>query len=122
MYKLRVSAGFSAAHSLHGYPGDCSNLHGHNWKVTVSILCPEQDKIGMSIDFREVKRVLNNVISEFDHKYLNDLDCFDGKNPTSEELAKSFFSMLKRQYHDLGTDLAEVEIWESENSSVIYFE
>jgi len=122
MYKLRVTADFSAAHCLNGYPGDCSNLHGHNWKVTVSILCPEQDKIGLTVDFREVKKVLNKVVAEFDHKYLNDIPCFEGKNPTSEELARCFFNKLKQPYQKLGTVLSEVEIWESENSSVAYFE
>ncbi len=122
MFKLKVTTGFSAAHTLDGYPGDCSNLHGHSWKVTVSILCPEQDNIGLTVDFREVKRVLNETIDLYDHKYLNDMECFKDKNPTSEELARCLYHQLKPKFKEVGGELVELEVWESENTSVVYFE
>ncbi len=122
MFKLKVTSSFSAAHKLDGYAGDCCNLHGHNWRVQVVIRCREQDNIGLTIDFREVKKRLQVVVSEVDHKYLNDLDCFRGKNPTSEELARHLFKRLVSEFDDLDCEIGEVEIWESENSSVVYSE
>lgn len=37
MYKLRIETSFAAAHCLIHYQGDCENLHGHNWKVEVTV-------------------------------------------------------------------------------------
>jgi|SRR5690554_2144646 6-pyruvoyltetrahydropterin/6-carboxytetrahydropterin synthase len=122
MFRLKVTSSFSAAHKLEGYAGDCCNLHGHNWRVQVVIRCKEQDNIGLTIDFREVKTRLNRVISEVDHKYLNDLDCFQGKNPTSEELARHLFHRLVAVFEELSGEVDEVEIWESDSSSVVYSE
>jgi len=122
MFKLKVTNHFSAAHKLEGYDGDCCNLHGHNWKVQVGILCSEQDDIGLTIDFREVKRVLKEAIDTVDHKYLNDLDFFDGRNPTSEELARYFYLRLTSVFKNMGCKVSEVEVWESDNTSVVYFE
>ncbi|MBW6515019.1 MAG: 6-carboxytetrahydropterin synthase QueD [Candidatus Cloacimonetes bacterium] len=122
MYKLKVTTNFSAAHRLDGYQGDCANLHGHNWRVQVGIICLEQDDIGLTIDFKEVKKRLNQVVSELDHKLLNDLPWFRDKNPTSEELARHLYNRVKESFNDLSCQIAEVEIWESENSSLVYSE
>jgi len=122
MYKLKVTSNFSAAHRLDGYQGDCANLHGHNWRVQVGIICLEQDDIGLRIDFKEVKKRLNQVVSELDHKLLNDLPWFRDKNPTSEELARHLYFRLKESFNNLSCQIAEVEIWESENSSLVYSE
>ena len=122
MYKLKVTSNFSAAHRLDGYQGDCANLHGHNWRVQVGIICLEQDDIGLTIDFKEVKKRLNQVVSELDHKLLNDLPWFRDKNPTSEELARHLYFRLKESFNNLSCQIAEVEIWESENSSLVYSE
>lgn len=122
MFKLKVTTNFSAAHRLEGYPGDCSNLHGHNWRVQVGVLCLEQDNIGLTIDFREIKKRLNEVVSEVDHKFLNDLEFFRDKNPTSEELARYLYQRLVKSFSNLACKISEVEIWESENSSIVYSE
>jgi len=121
MYKVKVTSSFSAAHSLEGYPGDCCNLHGHNWRLMVTILCPSQDEIGMAIDFRKVKQILNPIVTDLDHKHLNSLDCFNGKNPTSEELAKYIYNRLEPYCIELNCKLLETEIWESENASIVYY-
>ncbi len=122
MYKIKVIASFSAAHSLEGYQGDCCNLHGHNWKVMITVLCPKQDDLGMAIDFRKAKELLHEVISDFDHKHLNSLNCFAEVNPTSEELAKCIYRKLHPLFDKLGGKLQETELWESDNASVVYYE
>ena len=76
MYKLNVTSNFSSAHKLDGYEGLCKNLHGHNWKVRIGIICEKIDDIGMTIDFGEVKKYLNEVMIMLDHTYLNELEYF----------------------------------------------
>ncbi len=122
MYKLNVKSHFSSAHKLIGYDGPCQNLHGHNWEVRIGILCEETDEIGLTIDFGDVKEDLNEIINKLDHTLLNDLEYFQDCNPTSENIAKFFFQELSLKINDENCRLAEVEIWESEKTSIVYFE
>jgi 6-pyruvoyltetrahydropterin/6-carboxytetrahydropterin synthase len=122
MYKLNVKSHFSSAHKLVGYNGPCKNLHGHNWKVRIGILCEETDEIGLTIDFGLIKEDLNEIIEKFDHTLLNDLDYFQNCNPTSENIARFIFQELSLKIDGEGCRLSEVEVCESENTSVVYFE
>jgi len=122
MYKLNVISEFSSAHRLEGYQGACHNLHGHNWKVRVGILASQVDDIGMTLDFGVVKQHLNSLMAELDHGYLNEMACFEGMNPTSENIAKYIFNRLSKVLNGDFVRVAEIEIWESERSSMVYFE
>ncbi|MFO8144683.1 MAG: 6-carboxytetrahydropterin synthase QueD [Candidatus Syntrophosphaera sp.] len=120
MYKLSVTDSFSAAHRLEGYAGACCNLHGHNWKVRVGIIAGELDDIGMAMDFKLIKTLLSGILGELDHAYLNDLPALAGVNPTSENLAKYIYGRFEASLAGNSARICEVEICESENSSVIY--
>ncbi len=120
MYKLSVTESFSAAHRLCGYAGPCSNLHGHNWKVRVGLQAGKLDPIGMAMDFGVIKKHLQAILDELDHAYLNDLPDFREANPTSENLAKYIFERLDAALAGSSASVCEVEICESERSSVIY--
>ena len=122
MFRLNVTSQFSSAHKLNRYDGACKNLHGHNWKVRVGIECEKTDEIGMTIDFGVVKKYLNEIIEILDHSYLNELPYFKEQNPTSENIARLFFREMQKKININGCHIAEVEIWESDNSSMIYYE
>lgn len=118
MYTIKVEARFCAAHNLRGYKGKCEALHGHNWKVEVSVEKEKLDKIGMAVDFRVVKQRLNTILDKLDHKYLNEIGYFKKTNPTSENIAKFIYDELKCYV----TYLKSVTVWESDNSSAAYVE
>jgi 6-pyruvoyltetrahydropterin/6-carboxytetrahydropterin synthase len=120
MYLLNVSDHFSAAHRLCGYQGACSQLHGHNWKVRVGIICEELDEIGMALDYGIIKKILGGILELLDHEYLNDLPLLGGQNPTSENLARIIYEEMARGLEPYPAKIKEVEIYESERSSVIY--
>ncbi|MBN1326538.1 MAG: 6-carboxytetrahydropterin synthase QueD [Candidatus Cloacimonetes bacterium] len=120
MYKLNVISQFSAAHRLLGYQGDCKNLHGHNWKVRVGIECGQLDELGLAIDFGIIKKHLNKIMNKFDHQYLNDLEFFKEINPSSENIARIIFMEMSNSLDKPGCKIAEVEIWESDKTSLIY--
>ncbi|HRY83567.1 MAG TPA: 6-carboxytetrahydropterin synthase QueD [Candidatus Cloacimonadota bacterium] len=120
MYKLNVTDSFSAAHRLLGYDGACQNLHGHNYKIRISINCRELDEIGLALDYKVIKTALAGVLDELDHAYLNDVPALAGINPTSENLARYIFEQMSRAISKPGASVNEVEIYESEKSSVIY--
>jgi len=72
-YYLTVSQNFEAAHYLSGYSGNCANIHGHTWKVEVTIVGSQLDSIGMLVDFRDIRRELAAVLVQFDHALITKL-------------------------------------------------
>ena len=69
-------------------------MHGHNWKVEVEITGEKLDKIGMVVDFKEIRKATNLVVDELDHEFLNNLEPFSEDNPTAENIARYIFSKL----------------------------
>ena len=123
MFELMVETHFSSAHQLRGYKGECEKLHGHNWKVQVYVLAQKLNEIELAIDFHELRGLTEEVVSQLDHSFLNDIFPFTEKNPSSENIAKWIFDSLKKKLGD-GEDvtLSAVTIWESEVCSATYFE
>jgi len=116
MYKISVISDFSAAHMLRHYKGKCENVHGHNWKVEVSVSSGKLDKLGMVVDFKELKKSTNVILEELDHKNLNDLPYFKKVNPTSENIAKYIYDRVKGQ----GPRVKAVTVWESDTGYATY--
>ena len=120
MFIINIKSNFSAAHNLVGYKGDCAKVHGHNWNVRLSLRCNKIDEVGMTIDFKILKRDFNNLLSEFDHENLNTVECFRECNPTSESIAQKIFEKAELVFNDESTSVFEIEVSESEKYSVIY--
>jgi 6-pyruvoyltetrahydropterin/6-carboxytetrahydropterin synthase len=118
MFEVYIKSDFSAAHKLRGYKGKCEELHGHNWKVEVFISSEELDKIGMVVDFKELKSVLAQILNKLDHSYINNLAYFKKFNPTSENMAKYIFHRLEPRIKNL--KLKKVTVWESDTSAASY--
>ncbi len=122
IYEVFVRSEFSAAHCLRGYPGDCARVHGHNWTVEVRLKCRELDPIGLSIDFREVKAAVRDLLSELDHADLNDLPPFRSANPSSENIARHLFAALGKKLNSDRIQVSGVEVSESPGQGVRYAE
>ena len=120
MYTVKVRSQFSSAHNLRGYKGKCEELHGHNWHVEVAVQSEDVDVIGMVVDFKELKKILEEILSGLDHTYLNDLEQFKNINPTSENIAKYIYEAISRKKSEL--KIKDVTIWETDTSSAIYSE
>ncbi len=118
MYSLKVEGVFSSAHNLRGYKGKCEDLHGHNWRVKIIVRSDRLDNIGMVLDFKYLKKKLNAVLEEMDHKYLNKIAYFKKVNPTSENIAKYIYKKLKPKIPWLNC----VTVWENATSSATYEE
>ncbi len=119
MYQISVEGHFDAAHYLRDYGGKCENLHGHRFKVVVSLNAVKLNKTGLAYDFTELKRHLGEVLARFDHTSLNDVPPFDKINPSSENIAMAIYDELKGRFSG-GVALATVEVWESPESRVTY--
>lgn len=122
MYTLKVITDFAAAHSLRDYPGDCRRLHGHNWKVEVEIQAASLDKLGMVLDFKQIRQAARKIGDELDHQYLNEVPPFDRINPTAENIAAHFFRRLTEELNDTRAKVHAVTLWETERACVRYTE
>jgi len=121
MFEIELEEFFAAAHSLREYEGNCERLHGHNWKVRLILAARRQDQLGMVIDFRRAKRVLDEVLGALDHQYLNDLQYFKEQNPTTENVARYVYDEVAKRLPE-GVMVKRVTAWESERCAATYFE
>jgi 6-pyruvoyltetrahydropterin/6-carboxytetrahydropterin synthase len=122
MYKLKIITHFDAAHQLRGYKGKCENIHGHNWKVEIEVIAENLNEIGIAIDFKELKKISDEVVSELDHTFINEIPPFNQINPSSENIAKWIYLNLKSKLEKIPVKLFSVTVWESDNAGATYFE
>jgi 6-pyruvoyltetrahydropterin/6-carboxytetrahydropterin synthase len=96
--------------------GLCYNppAHGHNYLIEVTVTGEVDPQTGMVVNLFDLKRILLNVLEEFDHKNLNlDMPYFQGRIPTSENLARVLWSKLDTQ-QAIGT-LHAIRLYEDED-------
>ncbi|WP_417170962.1 6-carboxytetrahydropterin synthase QueD [Victivallis sp.] len=122
MFEIEIERCFSAAHQLRGYNGNCSNLHGHNYRVTVTVRSNELDRIGIALDFRKLKQALDSLLEEYDHRNLSELPEFQEINPTSEVLARTIYRRMGEKMNEGPIRVWKVRVGESDSSAVTYFE
>lgn len=122
VYELTVKTSFSAAHCLTDHPSPCGRLHGHNWTVAVTVAGRKLDGSGMLVDFRVLKRALQESVEPFDHRYLNELPPFSGGiEPTAENIASRIFQTVAEKlsgYPDVR--VTAVKVAESPSAWVVY--
>jgi 6-pyruvoyltetrahydropterin/6-carboxytetrahydropterin synthase len=120
MYELKIITEFSAAHNLRNFRGKCEALHGHNWKVEVVLSGKNLDDSGVVLDFAEVKTATSEIMSEIDHRYLNDLPFFMENNPSSENIARYIFHRLQEKIDNDRVRIRRVTAWESQDACASY--
>lgn len=122
MYEVYVDEQFAAAHQLRNYKGKCEDLHGHNYKVRVTLTGPEVDATGLLYDFVALKKTIQSVICGLDHKFLNELKPFDILNPSAENIARYIFDETSRQLPAAanGAAVESITVWESDVTAATY--
>jgi 6-pyruvoyltetrahydropterin/6-carboxytetrahydropterin synthase len=131
MFRVTREFEFCFGHRLMDYPGKCRHIHGHNAKVCVTLESESLDRLGMVVDFVEMKRVLAGWLDEtFDHTLLLHRDDplvqtlrEAGEKvlplevtPTTENLARLVFEYAKGR----GLPVVEVTLWETPYSYATY--
>jgi 6-pyruvoyltetrahydropterin/6-carboxytetrahydropterin synthase len=135
MFQVWVEESFAAGHALRGYRGKCENIHGHNYKIRVTLQGEGLNSIGLLCDFKDLKDAIHSTIRKLDHQFLNEVAPFDQLNPSAENLAKYFHEEVSRI---LTQQLAaapsngnpasapcrveQVTVWETDNTTATFFE
>lgn len=121
-YTMTIVTDFAAAHYLRDYEGVCNRLHGHNWKVEVYVQASALDRVGMGMDFKDIKDATRELLGGLDHYNLNDIAPFDQINPTAENIAAFFYSKLSDALNSDVVKVSAVTIWETDRACVTYTE
>ena len=122
MFDLTIETQFSSAHQLRGYKGKCEELHGHNWRVQVTIASDKLNDIGIVMDFHDLKKTTHDIVSSLDHHLLNDVFPFTEINPSSENIAKWIYESLRKKIDSPDISVSSVTVWENETASATYYE
>src|SRR5690348_3082205 len=120
MFEVSVEYAFAAGHALRGYKGKCENIHGHNYKVRVTVGGEKLNSIGLLIDFTDMRAVVKGLEELFDHQFLNDREPFTEANPSAENLACYLDTELQRKFQDQGLRVSNVTVWETDTTSASY--
>jgi 6-pyruvoyltetrahydropterin/6-carboxytetrahydropterin synthase len=121
-YTLKILADFASAHTLRDYPGDCSRMHGHNWKLEVEVTATALNEHGMGMDFKTIKTAARKLAKTLDHRYLNDIPPFETINPTAENIAQYFYQNLSTTLNIDTAKISGVTLWETDRACVRYSE
>ncbi len=121
MFEISVVLDFSAAHNLRNYKGKCEKLHGHNWQVEAVFGAQKLDSSEMVMDFKQARKLLQQVLKYFDHCYINDTEYFKKFNPTSENIAKFIFDSLAKKVKKQKCEILRVSVWETTRSKATYY-
>lgn len=106
-----------SCHKLYDYDGKCKNLHGHSYRISVTVRST-RDKDGFVLDFKKLKQFLNLEVDKvIDHTLLN--DSLPIKNTTAENMSVLFFYMAKDFFKNLDKkdfSIVSVKVWETTTS------
>lgn len=119
MFEVSVVDTFAAAHFLRNYKGKCERLHGHNYRVEITVSGQKLDGAGMLFDFTDIKRELRKLFERVDHYNLNEVPPFDELNPSAENLAFYFWTEMQKALGD-GVNVSQVRVWETDTSIATY--
>lgn len=86
MHLITSESSFDAAHFLTNYEGKCKNIHGHRWRVVVTIKGELTN--GMLVDFGDFKKDIKDLCDYFDHSFIVEKGSLD----------KKLFDLLNKQF------------------------
>src|ERR1051325_4261602 len=104
MFEVSVEYTFAAGHALRDYKGKCENVHGHNYKVRVTVEGEALDQTGLLVDFGDMRDAIKSLVQGVDHQFLNDLSPFDRINPSAENIARYFCDNLRSEERRVGKE------------------
>jgi len=115
MYSLGVRRKFKASHYLVGGDwGDENIAHSHQYQIEIVLEKGELDQQDFLVDIVEIERHLDEIVSIFSGKMLNDLKSFEGYNPSIERLATVTHQLLGQRFDGFGLAALKVVLWEDD--------
>ena len=133
LHSIEITHSTSTAHIVTGHPGECKNLHGHNYNFRIVVTSFRLDELGMVMDFSSLKKYVKNYLDEnFDHKTiiyekderaeaLRNLGArIVSYNPTAENMAEKIWEDLNSLFRDEEYFVELVSVEETTNNKALY--
>lgn len=121
MFEVTVEQTFAAGHALRNYHGKMEDIHGHNYRVRVTVEGEQLDSTGLLVDFLELNKLITGAVGYLDHRFINDLTPFDNINPSAENIAKYFYDRVSGGLaNEVPVRISAVQVWEMDHCSAIY--
>lgn len=118
-FEITATRTFSAAHQLRLPDGSLEPMHGHNWRVKLTVSSDRLDALGTVMDFHELERLVDIITRPMHNRHLNELSPFDSElNPSAENVAYHVARSLAGLPD--GVRVARVEVWETDENSAVY--
>ncbi len=121
MWEISTETCVAAAHQLRLAPGEGERLHGHNWRIKITVRATHLDSRGFVMDFNELLPALRATVEPYEHVFLNDVAPFDDVNPTAENLARVVFDNMSAKVNDERVHVARIDVWENDTCCATYY-
>ena len=121
MWEISTETVVAAAHQLRLAPGEGERLHGHNWRIKVTVRANKLDSRGFVMDFNELQPALRAMVEPYEHVFLNEIPPFDDVNPTAENIAHIVFDNMSAKLNDDRVRVVRLEVWENDTCAAAYF-
>jgi 6-pyruvoyltetrahydropterin/6-carboxytetrahydropterin synthase len=111
MYRVTQDGWISSSHQIARDDGSLEPIHGHNWRIQVTVEAAELRQLGTVIDLDLLQRLLEQALDELDHVHINDLPQFADRPVTAEGIAAYIAETMAPQIDDERRRLCEVRVW-----------
>lgn len=120
MYRVTQDGWISSSHQVSQKDGSLEPLHGHNWRVCVTVEAADLDARGLVVDLDELEQQLDEVLDGMDHAHLNDLPAFDRATVSAEHLAHHVCESLGARFDDDRCRVSQVRVWMTDARSAFF--
>jgi 6-pyruvoyltetrahydropterin/6-carboxytetrahydropterin synthase len=124
IFEVSIETHFCAAHALREYQGGTEPIHGHNFRVIVTVSGKKVDPAGMAIDFLELKPLIDEEVGRLHYGFLNEnvAEFREGKlSPSAENIALVLFQRIGKRLPKI-VKMSSVQVFESTGCSATYRE
>ena len=121
MFTISVERHFHASHQLIMPDGSKEPVHSHDWMVTADLSSEKLNNMGIVMDFRTLKTMIDKTIAEFHNKALESISYFQQNNPSAENVAKYVYEKLRIELPE-GVKLLNIRIVEEPGCSAAFRE
>ncbi len=121
MWEISTETSVAAAHQLRLAPGEGERLHGHNWRIKVTVRADRLDSRGFVMDFNESGPPFARWSSRTSTSFSTKCPPSTTSNPTAENIARVVFDNLSAKLNDDRVRVARLEVWENDTCAATYF-
>jgi 6-pyruvoyltetrahydropterin/6-carboxytetrahydropterin synthase len=121
MFTISVERHFHASHQLTLPDGSKEPVHSHDWIVIVDLSSEKLNNMGVVMDFRVLKVMIDKTVAGFNNKTLESIGYFQQNNPSAENVAKYIYEKLLIELPE-GVKLLNVRVMEEPGCSATFWE